>query len=94
MSSIDGEVQLRTHQLGKEISDKLLRPCAFETLPVFTLDTGSFAVAIKFFPTANDPEFKEPIVILVREEDIENFIKVIRIAQAGTPLDVRKGGSA
>ena len=93
MPSIEGELQITTDKIGKEITGKLLRPYAFETVVTVSLDTGVFAVAITIFPTAADPEFKEPIVILLREENVEAFIRAIRIAQASTPLDVRKGAS-
>jgi hypothetical protein len=94
MPSMDGELRITTDKIGKEITGKLLRPCAFEAVIAISLDTGVFAVAITIFPTAADPEFKEPVIILLAEEDVDPFIRAIRIAQAGTPLDVRKGASA
>jgi hypothetical protein len=90
----DGELQITTIPIGQEITGKLFRPYAFETVGAHSLDTGAFAVAIKLFPTAADPDFKEPVVILLHEENVEAFIRAIRIAQAGMPESVRKGGAA
>ena len=49
MPSMDGEFQF-TEKLGQEITGKLLRPCAFETVSALSLDTGVFAIAITIFP--------------------------------------------
>ncbi len=93
MLSMNGEFQF-TEKLGQEIRGKLLRPHAFETVSALSLDTGVFAIAITIFPAADDPEFKEPVVILVSEDNIERFITAIRLAQAGAHPVVRKEGTA
>jgi hypothetical protein len=43
---------------------------------------------------AGDPDFKEPVVVLISEENVEVFIRAIRIALGGVAADVRKGGSS
>jgi hypothetical protein len=93
MSSTDGDFQF-TEKLGQEITGKLLRPRAFETVSALSLDTGVFAIAITIFPTVDDPEFKDPVVILVSEDNVERFITAIRLAQAGARPVVRKEGTA
>jgi hypothetical protein len=90
----DGELRITRDKIGKEITGKLLRPYAFEAVVTFSLDTGVFALAVTIFPIAEDPEFKEPVVILLPEANVESFIRAIRIAQADVPLEVRKGTSA
>jgi hypothetical protein len=94
MRPMDNELRITTEHIGKEIAGKLFRPYAFETVGAHSVDTGVFAVAIKLHPNVGDPDFKEPIVILLHEDNVEAFIRAIRIAQAGTPANVRKGGSA
>ena len=94
MPSIDGELQITRDKIGQEITGKLFRPHTFEAALAISLGTGVFAVAITIFPTAEDTEFKEPVVILLPEANVETFIRAIRIAQADTPLEVRKGPSA
>jgi len=94
MPTMNGELQITTPKLGQEISGKLFRPHTFETVGAISLDTGAVAVAIKFFPTATDPDFKEPVVVLLSEENVEVFIRAIRIALGGVAADVRKGGSS
>jgi len=94
MRTMNGELQITTPKLGQEISGKLFRPHTFETVGAISLDTGAVAVAIKLFPMAGDPDFKEPVVVLISEENVEVFIRAIRIALGGIAADVRKGGSS
>ena len=94
MPTRNGELQITTPKLGQEISGKLFRPHTFETVGAISLDTGAVAVAIKLFPMAGDPDFKEPVVVLISEENVEVFIRAIRIALGGIAADVRKGGAS
>ena len=94
MPTMNGELQITTNKLGQEVTGKLFRPYAFETVGAISLDTGVVAVAIKLFPAAADPDFKEPVVVLLSEENVEAFIRAIRIALGGVAADVRKGGSS
>ena len=94
MPTMNGELQITTPKPGQEITGKLFRPYAFETVGAIRLDTGVVAVAIKLFPMAGDPDFKEPVVVLISEENVEVFIRAIRIALGGVAADVRKGGSS
>lgn len=89
-----GELQLTHHTLGQPIEGKLFRPYSYETLGAVELETHASAVVIKLNPAAGDPDFKEPFVVLLRLNDLENFIKAIRIAEAGLHPAVREGGSA
>lgn len=93
MSSMDGGLQISTNRMGKEVAGKLFRPYAFETVGAVSLEVSGLFIAITLYPTAADPEFKEPVVIMLADENVENFIKAIRIAQAGLGA-VRKGGSS
>jgi hypothetical protein len=93
MPSLDSEIQF-TERLGQEITGKLLRPRAFESVSTLSLDTNVFAIAITIFPATDDPEFKEPVVILISEDNVELFIPTIRLAQAGARPVVRKAGTA
>jgi hypothetical protein len=88
---INTEIRLITKEVGQEITGKLFRPSAFETSVVVSLETGVYAVAIKLFPNVGDPHYSEPVVVLVSDADIENFIRAIRIAQAASPADLRQG---
>jgi hypothetical protein len=91
---LPGELQITNYTLGKPIAGKLFRPFAFETVGAVELETTASVIAIKLYPAAGDPDFKEPIVILLHMENVEAFIRAIRIAQAGLHPDIRKGGSA
>jgi hypothetical protein len=93
MQSLDSEFQF-TDRLGQEITGKLLRPHAYEAVSVLSLDTSVFAIAITIFPATDDPEFKEPVVILISEDNVERFIRAIRLAQAGARPVVRKEATA
>ena len=91
---LNGELQITHHTLGKPIEGKLFRPYSYETIGAVELETHASAVVIKLHPAAGDPDFKEPVVILLHLENLENFIKAIRIAEAGLHPAVRKGGTA
>jgi hypothetical protein len=88
-----GELQITHHTPGKPIEGKLFRPYAYETLGAVEAETYAAAVVIKLHPAAGDPDFKEPFVLL-RLNDLENFIKAIRIAEAGLHPAVREGGTS
>jgi len=90
----DGELKITNHALGKPIAGKLLWPSGYETIGAVELETGTPVVAVKIYPMAGDAEFTGPIVIMLAVENLENFIKAIRIAQAGLHPAVREGGSA
>jgi hypothetical protein len=90
----DDELKITSHSLGKPIAGKLLWLSGYETTGAVELETGTAVVAVKIFPIAGDAEFTEPIVIMLAVEDLENFIKAIRIAEAGLHPDVRNGGTA
>jgi hypothetical protein len=90
----DDELKIINHSLGKPIAGKLLWLSGYETTGAVELETGTPVVAVKIFPIAGDAEFTEPIVIMLAVEDLENFIKAIRIAEAGLHADVRNGGTA
>jgi hypothetical protein len=91
---LNGELQITNHTLGQPIAGKLFRPFAYETVGAVELEMTASVIAIKLYPNAGDPDFKEPVVVLLRMENVEAFVRAIRIAQAGLHPDVRKGGSA
>ena len=90
-SDTNTELRLITKEVGQEITGELFRPYAFETSVVISLETGVYAVAIKLFPNVGDPNFGEPVVVLLSDANVENFIRAIRIAQAASPADLRQG---
>jgi hypothetical protein len=90
----DGELKITNHSLGKPIVGRLLWPSGYETTGAVELETGTPVVAVKIYPMAGDAEFTEPIVIMLAVENLENFIKAIRIAQAGLHPDIHNGGTA
>jgi len=90
----DSELKITNHSLGKPIAGKLLWLSGYETTGAIELETGTPVVAVKIFPIAGDAEFTEPIVIMLAVENLENFIKAIRIAEAALLPDCRKGGTA
>ncbi len=90
----DSELKITNQSLGKPISGKLLWPSGYETTGAVELETGTPVVAVKIYPITGDAEFTEPIVIMFAVENLETFIKAIRIAEAGLHQDVRTGGTA
>jgi len=90
----DDELTITNHSLGKPIAGKLLWPFGYETTGAIELETGTPVVAVKIFPIAGDAEFTEPIVIMLAVENLENFIKAIRIAEAGLHQQFLSGGTA
>ena len=90
----DDELKITNHALGKPIAGKILWPSGYETTGAVELETGTPVVAVKLYPITGDAAFTEPIVIMLAVKDLENFIKAIRIAEAGLNPDVRNGGTA
>jgi len=84
---LPGELQITSRMVGKEITGKLFRPYAYETVGAVELETGASAVVIKLYPAADDADFKEPVVVLLHLENLEPFIRAIRIAEAGLHPD-------
>ncbi len=91
---LPGELQITSRMVGKEITGKLFRPYAYETVGAVELETGASAVVIKLYPAADDADFKEPGVVLLHLENLVPFIRAIRIAEAGLHPDVRNGGGS
>ena len=89
-----GELQLTTHSPGQPIAGKVFWLHGYETVGAVELATGTSIVAVKLYPGDGNPEFKEPIVIMLAVQDIENFFKAIRIAEAGLCPNIRDGGTA
>lgn len=89
-----GELQITNHSLGQPIAGKVFWLYGYETVGAVELETGASVVAVKLYPGPANPDFKEPLVIMLALENIENFIKAIRIAQAGMHTDARNGGAA
>lgn len=90
----DNDLKITNHSLGKPIAGKLLWLSGYETTGAIELETGTPVVAVKIFPIAGDAEFTEPIVIMLAVENLENFIKAIRIAEAGLYPNTPNGGNA
>jgi len=47
---LPGELQITSRMVGKEITGKLFRPYAYETVGAVELETGASAVVIKLYP--------------------------------------------
>jgi len=88
-----GELRINTEMIGKPVEGKLLRPDAYATVGIL-LDASLRCVAMKFYPVAGDAEFKEPVVVALAEEDVDSFIRAVRIAHAGLASDALKGGTS
>lgn len=89
-----GDFQVTTNAIGKSVEGKLMRPYAFETIGVFLLDKALYCVAIKFYPVAGDAVFKEPLIVAIAEQDIDDFIRAVRLVQNGRAAEARKGGTS
>jgi hypothetical protein len=90
-----GELQITNNALGQPIAGgKVLWLYGYETIGGVELDTGTPLVAVRLLPGTANPDFKEPIVVMLAVSDIENFIKAIRIAEAGLHPGALKGGTA
>lgn len=90
-----GELQIINIPPGQPIAGgKVLWLYGYETIGGVELETGIPIVAVKLFPGAANPDFKEPIIVMVAVADIDNLVKAIRISEAGLHLDVLKGGTA
>ncbi len=80
MAAKIGGLQLTNHAPGQPITGTLFWLHGYETVGAVELATGTSIVAVKLYPGDGNPEFKEPIVIMLAVQDIENFFKAIRIA--------------
>ena len=90
-----GELQITNNYLGQPIAGgKIIWLYGYETIAGIELETGTPIVAVKFFPGPSNPDFKEPVIVMLAERDIENFLKAIRIAQAGLHPSISEGGTA
>ena len=72
-----GELQLTTTAPGQPITGAIFWLHGYETVGAVELATGTSIVAVKLYPGAGNPEFKEPLVIMLAVQDIENFFKAI-----------------
>jgi hypothetical protein len=89
-----GELQLTNPSPGQPIEGKILWLHGYEMVGAVELATGTSLVAVKLYPGDANPDFKEPIVVMLAVQDIEDFFKAIRIAEAGLHPGAREGGTA
>jgi hypothetical protein len=68
-------------------------PTHFEAMGAISCTTGSFVVAIKLYPGPDHPVYKDPVVVMLPDATIDNFVKSILFAQSAVPESIRKGGS-
>jgi len=89
-----GELQLTNQAPGQPIEGRIFWLHGYETVGAVELETGVSVVAVKLYPGAGNPDFKEAIIIMLAVQDIDNFFKAIRIAEAGLYPNIRNGGTA
>jgi hypothetical protein len=94
MSPKMGQLQITNPTPGKAITGKQLWLHGYETVGAFELETGTALVAVKLLPGPGSPDFTEPVIVMLAVQDIDDFFKAIRIAEAGLHPDVRQGGIA
>jgi hypothetical protein len=64
----------------------MLRPANVQTYGVVNNEMGGAAcVGMVFQPPAGDPNFESPVTVLLRSEDVETLIDLLRKAQAHMP---------
>jgi len=79
---------------GQEIPGPVLRSVYFTATGAFDHGSNGVAVAFTIVPLPGDPVFKEPVIVMVAEKDVELVVKLLRTAVALMPADARKGGEA
>jgi len=79
---------------GREIDGPVLRPTWYLTAGALDHKSGGVAVALTIVPALGDPDFKEPVTVMVAEKDVDLLVKLLRTAQGLMPAAVREGGGA
>ena len=77
------EVQI-TNEIGPgdKVEGLFLRPDKIRTLGVVDPVSGDHSIGIIITPHAGDPEFPEPVTLLLPFEKLEYFVKLLRTAEA------------
>lgn len=77
---------------GREIDGPVLRPTWYLTAGALDHKSGGVAVALTIVPALGDPDFREPVTVMVAEKDVDLLVKLLRTAQGLVPATVREGG--
>lgn len=67
---------------GQQVEGRLLRPWTFQMVRARDMALNEVVLAIRIVPMAGDPEFREPIVIMLPERMIDAFAAAISAARA------------
>ena len=88
-----GELHFTNNAPGVPITGTIFWIHGYETIGAVELETGTAIVAVKLYPGPGNSDFKEPLVVMLAVQDIENFFKAIRIAEAGLHSNIREGAT-
>jgi hypothetical protein len=89
---VEGEVQITDRVApGQTVDGPFLRPVRFWSVGVLDYKTNGPAVVFTLVPAAGDPDFKEPVTVMIAEHDIDLVVKALRTAQGLMPPAVRDG---
>jgi hypothetical protein len=78
---------------GKLIEGKILRPESYSFTAAVDLLTQDYVVALTMAPSDGDPVYSEPVVVFVKFELVESFIRGLLAAQGSVAADECKGGT-
>jgi hypothetical protein len=70
---------------GDKVEGPFLRPEKFNMFGIADHATAGHAIAIRLVPYDGDPDFPEPVTVVIQFEDVEFFMRLIRAAQALMP---------
>jgi hypothetical protein len=78
---------------GKLVEEKVFRPGTYKFMAAVGLLTQDFVVALPLAPSEGDPVYAEPVVVFVKFQIVESFIKGMLAAQGSVAAEERKGGT-
>jgi hypothetical protein len=101
MQQRNSTTKLETYELtflpdsgkGKLVDGKILRPETYKFTAVVDLLTQDFVVALTMAPSEGDPVYTEPVVVFVKFQLVDTFIKGLLAAQGLVAAEARKGGT-
>ena len=76
---------------GQEIPGPVLRPAWYFAAGALDQKTLGVAIAFMIAPVSGDTDFKEPVIVMIAEKDIDLVVRLLRTAQGLTPVEIRNG---
>jgi hypothetical protein len=78
-------------KIGESLDGPFLRPAKWQAVGVSMTRPAGHAICVTFDPRHDDPDFEEPVQIMIPAETAKEFLRTIEQTHAQLPRDELAG---